>query len=114
MTNSKTLWTLNPGVRFKFGGYEWLALNGGREQAPGEPLEPGRLCLIGVELLEYESDLTADDRLTDYGTSTDRVLVLSADGSPYNSYARYGNYGLRLALYLKSDISVSAYETADA
>jgi hypothetical protein len=34
MTNSKTLWTLNPGERFKFGGYEWLTLNGGCEQAP--------------------------------------------------------------------------------
>jgi hypothetical protein len=42
---------------------------------------------IGIELAEYVSDLTADDGLRDYGESTDRVFLLSADSYRFNRYA---------------------------
>jgi hypothetical protein len=198
MNNQKTatqpLNTLTPGERFKFGSFEWEALDGGSSD-PANVQQNGRLCVmhkimenmpfdendsndwrgstarkylngkffdelsiermtegdilngeIGKEMLEYISDLTADDGATDYGKCADRVFLLSAEdyrrnrynisnaddwwwlitpwATPYSGNSYYvrivysrgalsysgaygGSIGLRPALYLKSDISVS-------
>ena len=66
-------------------------------------------------------DLTSNDGLKDYGNVKTKVGLLTeeeyrypslvrvvvSDGTLYYYHAYYGDYGVRPALYLKSDISVS-------
>lgn len=103
---------LKPGEKFKYGDIEFIALGeeqGGILAVAVEPLRNipfdindkndwrksslryylngdylDKLDMSG--LMEYESDLTSDDGMTDYGTCWDLIFLLSAD-----LYRKYRN-----------------------
>ena len=90
----KKLAELKPGDRFMYGGVEWVKF---------EDIGAGTLCLaagpvflrafdeencndwrksslrreLNGAFLDWESDLTADDGMTDYGTATDKIALRS-------------------------------------
>ncbi|MDR1328466.1 MAG: DUF6273 domain-containing protein [Oscillospiraceae bacterium] len=130
---TKTIEDLDVGERFRFGGYDWIALDYGNlasvysiegyarlclmaDVLKNEPFDAGNCndwrvsstrkylngeflnelgdnrrkegaALPGLDMVEYTSDLTADDGLTDYGESNDLVFLLSADDYRRNRYA---------------------------
>ena len=79
----KKLAELKPGDRFMYGGVEWVKF---------EDIGAGTLCLAAEPVFlrafdeencndwrksSWESDLTADDGMTDYGTATDKIALRS-------------------------------------
>lgn len=103
----KHLYELKPGGRFTYGGIEWVALhivkevialatepvfcrafddnnkNDWRNSSLRRELNGSFLDALVQEgadraaFMDWESDLTADDGMTDYGTATDKIALLS-------------------------------------
>ena len=90
----KKLAELKRGARFTYAGVEWVKLDdtdGGALALAAEPVferafdeencNDWRKSSLRRELngpfLDIESDLTADDGMTDYGTATDKIALIS-------------------------------------
>ena len=154
----KKISQIETGGRFLYGGIEWVKLYAGdgtvaisaepvferafdednkndwRSSSLRRELNGAFLDALVAEgadraaFLDWESDLTADDGMTDYGTATDKIALLSdklyrmfrgiiprVDAWCWNltpwtceaSRSYYVHYGVRPLCYLKSEILVS-------